>query len=637
MKVKRLSIQNVRSFMERQTLELDGAISILIGPNGGGKTNLLDAIVVLLRRYLFASRWPAHDPTPENSERHVFRDNDALNQLVLERHALAPATLDQVLEVEIEVTAQDIQNMNAMKRDSDRLRDLSSRKYMNVRFEDSAKWNLDLLTVGQIITYRLVNGGLSHDGTTSSVSFHQYLQFFEIDSALRDEYEVSPLSTPMIYLPVNRSSNGFQSSVQLPNFNSNEQKRQIDAVSSRSNPSLIPLAIGRLAQKFRLLLEKDRGRAREELLKDPNLKELQELLSDLGYTWSLESVNALRNEYDVRLQKQGTSFLVSAASSGERELLTYLFAVFALNVRDALIVVDEPELHLHPKWQKTLLNLFARLSEKTGNQFLLATHSPTFVSPESIQYVTRVYSDKQRSRLVRLNRTSLPDQKHLFNIINSQNNERIFFSDKVVLVEGLSDRIVFERILDLHGRARTMSTIVEVVSVGGKGLFEAYRAVLEACSIPFALIADRDYLEQIGSEEIKKLFVTNSREIKQDVVQNPKSLDADALIAAIDLAIDTGALLGAKGIWDYIKSSRKAIKDNLTAEEAQTLNRFIDELRRRGIFVLKQGALEKYLPLGYRNKDLDKLIRLVRGEDFRNAIDEQSRAELNEIAASLLQ
>lgn len=128
----------------------------------------------------------------------------------------------------------------------------------------------------------------------------------------------------------------------------------------------------------------------------------------------------------MRLTKQGSSFLVSAASSGERELLTYLFAIFALNVRNAVIIVDEPELHLHPRWQTTLFALFEKLSKVTGNQFVLATHSPTFISPASIQYVSRVYSENQRSNLVRLSTAGLPNPKHLFNIVNSENNERVF-------------------------------------------------------------------------------------------------------------------------------------------------------------------------------------------------------------------
>lgn len=141
----------------------------------------------------------------------------------------------------------------------------------------------------------------------------------------------------------------------------------------------------------------------------------------------------MSNTYDVTLKKQGTSFLVSAASSGEKDLLTYLFAIYALNVRDALIIVDEPELHLHPRWQNTLFGLFERLATSTGNQFVLATHSPTFISPASIQYVSRVYIEDQKSNIIRLNSSGLPNAKHLFNVVNSQNNERIFFTDRVVL------------------------------------------------------------------------------------------------------------------------------------------------------------------------------------------------------------
>lgn len=636
MKVKQFSLQNVRSFMERQDLTLDGDISILIGPNGGGKTNLLDAVVVLLRRYLFASMWAAHAPTADNRNRYEFRANDALNQLTLERHTQASKNLDQLVEAVVAVSERDVQNMASMKADTERLRELSSSKYVNIQFDKPAGWDLGTIRAGQELTYRLVNGILLHDKSSAATAYLQYLQFFEIDSALRDEYEVSPLATPMVYLPVNRSGSSFQSSVQLASFNSYEQKRQADAGYSRSSPSLIPLAVGRLAQRYRMLLEKDKGSAGKEFYEDSNLKELSALLDELGYGWSLESIDPLRNEYDIRLKKQGSSFRVSAASSGERELLTYLFAIFALNVRDALIVVDEPELHLHPKWQQTLLRLFVRLSAKTGNQFLLATHSPTFVNPDSIKYVSRVYSYDQKSRMVRLNSAALPDNRHLFNIVNSQNNERIFFADKVVLVEGLSDRIVFEKVLDLHGRTEAGRPTVEVVSVGGKGLFDAYKAVLTSCNIAHALIADQDYLEQVGSPTIKGLFSINAREIKQDVIDNVKSRDGDALVATIDAAIASGRWDDAQAIWKYIKSKRQRLRDNLSPDERASLTSYVADLRNQRVVVLMRGALEAYLPVGYRSKDIDKLIRFVRSDGFWSSLDADAQSELREIAMLLL-
>lgn len=398
----------------------------------------------------------------------------------------------------------------------------------------------------------------------------------------------------------------------------------------------LPLAIGRLAQKFRLLLEKDNAKARTDFKNDPNLKELTKLLSELGYEWDLETTNPLKNAYDVRLKKQGSSFLVGAASSGERELLTYLFAIFALNVRDALIVVDEPELHLHPKWQKTLLQLFVRLAKSTGNQFLLATHGPTFISPDSIQYVSRVFSREQQSQILRLATTSLPDAKHLLHIVNSQNNESIFFADEVVLVEGLSDRIFFEAVLDRFGRGTTYKSTLEVISVGGKGLFNAYGKLLAASQVPYSIIADRDYIEEIGDDNIKGLFKPDENEIKKDVLENPKSTDGNALFNRIEEAMATGSWSDAQETWAYIKRRRKRLRSELGAPEIEALEKFILGKRDERIYLLKEGSLERYLPDGLRDKDLDKLIGFLASGDFWSKLSPEAQEELHLIARRLM-
>lgn len=635
MLVRKVAIENVRSFLDRAELILDGPITIVIGPNGGGKTNLLDTIVIILRRYLFASMYAAHTPTPEQPNRHEFRHNDILNNMVLERHS-AGAERNQLVEVEVEVTSRDLENMRSMQNDAERLTELASKKYINFDLLNAKTWRIGEISAGTRFVYRVLNGALQQDGSDASTSFLKYLKMFEMDGSLREEFELSPLSTPLVYLPVNRSASGFQSKVELAGYNPFETKRQSDATSSRSATSIVSLAIGRLAQKYRMLLEKDKGIAAREFRDDANLKELTNLLGDLGYEWSLETINPLKNQYDIRLTKQGSTFLVGAASSGERELLTYLFAIFALNVRDALIIVDEPELHLHPKWQKTLLLLFIRLAQSTGNQFLLATHSPMFVSPESIQYVSRVFSHLQRSHILRLNTTVLPEAKHLLNIVNSQNNERLFFADEVVLVEGLSDRIFFESILDFHGRSASSRSILEVISVGGKGFFEAYSKILLACEIRYSIISDLDYIEQVGSDTIKALFQIDTRAIKLDVIENIKSFDGDALVEAIEHALSSGSWDHASDIWRHIKARRRKLRKSMNANDEKLLNEFVASKRSERIYILSLGELEDYLPVGHRSKDLDKLIRFLNASDFWMRLPLHGRAELESIAKSLL-
>jgi predicted ATPase len=52
MKLKRLAAQNIRSFGETKEVDFHDDFTILIGPNGGGKSNLLDIITVGVYQFL---------------------------------------------------------------------------------------------------------------------------------------------------------------------------------------------------------------------------------------------------------------------------------------------------------------------------------------------------------------------------------------------------------------------------------------------------------------------------------------------------------------------------------------------------------------------------------------------------------
>lgn len=637
MLLKKIVIENVRSFLDRKEMAFDGPISIIIGPNGGGKTNLLDVVNTMLRRYLFATRYFMQTQDAEQQVQWELRYNDQLNSMRLEKHSNARA-LSQYVSIEVEVSKSDLDNMTQIQRDAEELRKASKRRFVNNPWEGVGAWRIDDITPGTRIVYEWRDGAFQAVQTEAARHFLSYLQIFELDNDVRAEVGKDSLKLSMVYLPVNRSASGFQGSIGLANYNDYDQKRSLDAVTSRNGGNIISLAIGRLAKKYRQLQENDNTSAKKEFYSDKNLGELSKALRDIGYEWELTCTDPMNNTYDITLRKQGTSFLVSAASSGEKELLTYLFAIYALNVRDALIIVDEPELHLHPRWQKTLFGLFERLAEKTGNQFVLATHSPTFISPASIQYVSRVYAENQKSSILRLNSAHLPNAKHLFNVVNSQNNERIFFTDKVVLVEGLSDLIFFERVLDIvaekSGIIRDSS--LELVSVGGKGLFAAYKKLLGACHVDSAIIADLDYVEQLATGDIKALFRLNAQEIKDDVINNVKSMDGNALVARIDEAMTTGLWEDAREVWDYIKSRRRQLPTTLSEVDKQKLQDFLAEQWEEQTFVLSKGALEAYLPEGLRDKDLNKLIAFIQSEDFWDRLPADGRQEIERIAKNLL-
>lgn len=636
MLVSKLTLENTRSFLSKEELVLDGEMSIVVGPNGGGKTNLLDALSVVLRRYLFASMFANEQATPDGTSRYDFRHNDALNSMVLDKHQDA-SDQPQRITVEIEVTATDIANMEAMREDNEKLLQAASAVYTNLEGQFGAyrQWDPAVFQEGEKFTYTILDGVISYDEKPHAHQFLQYLQYFEPEAQLRNQFGFGSLTLPFLYLPVNRTSQQPSTRVDLANLNIGEAKRHADSATSKSNSNVISLAIAQLAMKHRLLQEQLDGNAFEEFHTDPQIKRLTRAFSELGYDWALKCINTQRNSYDVQLTKQGTSFFLTQASSGERELFTYLLAIFALNVRNALIIVDEPELHLHPKWQKSLLRIFKNLADESGNRFLLATHSPTFISPESIRYVSRVYSRDRRSHIARLTSSSLPESKHLLNIVNSQNNESIFFADTVILVEGISDRIFFEALLDKFGRTDTPGKVIEVISVGGKTVFAAYKKVLDAAFVPFSVIADRDYIEQVGTGALKALFSVNAKGVKEKVLEDATSRDADSLIRAIDLAISGGSWGDAAAIWEYIKSRHRRLLKDLNSVQMQTLLAFIESCRTEGLHILSRGALEDFLPKGYRAKDIEKLITLLAG-DFWSALSDEVKPELEKIVRLVL-
>jgi len=65
-------------------------------------------------------------------------------------------------------------------------------------------------------------------------------------------------------------------------------------------------------------------------------------------------------------------------SSGERQILILFTFLAFVSDKSRLFIVDEPELSLHPKWQKEFIEAFLTL-KPTATQFLLATHSPEIV------------------------------------------------------------------------------------------------------------------------------------------------------------------------------------------------------------------------------------------------------------------
>jgi len=85
-------------------------------------------------------------------------------------------------------------------------------------------------------------------------------------------------------------------------------------------------------------------------------------------------------------KKGGDEFNFSDASSGESNILSTLIALVPLVKDNSLILIDEPEISLHPSWQYQYIGLLQKLLFNVkGCHVIIATHSHFLVSDLPIE------------------------------------------------------------------------------------------------------------------------------------------------------------------------------------------------------------------------------------------------------------
>lgn len=95
----------------------------------------------------------------------------------------------------------------------------------------------------------------------------------------------------------------------------------------------------------------------------------------------------LLNEYNLLIfknvffKKNNNKVSVNDLSSGEANVLFSILSINSEIENGSLILIDEPELSLHPKWQSEIIpKIMKSFDEIDGCHFIIATHSPLVVS-----------------------------------------------------------------------------------------------------------------------------------------------------------------------------------------------------------------------------------------------------------------
>jgi predicted ATP-dependent endonuclease of OLD family len=174
-------------------------------------------------------------------------------------------------------------------------------------------------------------------------------------------------------------------------------------------------------------------------------------------------------------------FNVEELGSGVQNLvLLSLFKTYAKLMKDkAILAIEEPEIYLHPQAQRKLYGSFLELaypegSEESGSQIFYTTHNPNFVDsfrPDEAFILSKNKKTGTYKYERSENITAEKLKKDRFKIYTNFNTERneLFFARKVLLVEGDSDKILFETIFKEKWNIDVNKECISIVECGGKG------------------------------------------------------------------------------------------------------------------------------------------------------------------------
>ncbi len=180
-----------------------------------------------------------------------------------------------------------------------------------------------------------------------------------------------------------------------------------------------------------------------------------------------------------------------------------------------LLLIEEPEAHLHPQRQLRLMQFLQEQSSQDSAQsqpiqIIVTTHSPNLASVIDLDNLVLMHKGKAYSLAFGHTQLDASDYGFLKRFLDVT-KANLFFARGVMIVEGDAENILLPTLAALLGRDFTEHG-VSIVNVGGTGLRRFARIFLRKhpkkdgeISIPVACVADFDVMPDCAPEIMGKV------------------------------------------------------------------------------------------------------------------------------------
>ena len=274
----------------------------------------------------------------------------------------------------------------------------------------------------------------------------------------------------------------------------------------------------------------------EIIKKKQDFDHIVKKIVDKEIIWTIDQSD--NGRYFVKFSNGNSDHNSEGIGDGIWSVFTIADALYDSKPRD-IIAIDEPELSLHPSYQRRLMGVLMEYSK--DRQIILSTHSPYFVCWEAITNgANLVRTVKDENFNIKVNHLGEDSRnkikgclKNYLNphILGINANEAFFLDDNIILVEGQEDVIHYNRICEELGQ--NFNGQFFGWGAGGSGNIEAFLDMFNDLGYK-KVVAILDGNEKEKQNNLKKKY-TNYKiiAISTEDIRN-KNIKAQNKIGFID-------------------------------------------------------------------------------------------------------
>lgn len=510
MYIKKITIKNFRVFDEDGiTLQFNKGVNAIIGENNSGKSAVMDAIriaysTVTYKKDIFFTR----------ADFHVNEDGNATD------FALFDVDLEEVPTRLVEIWNPESESGRGGE--------------FHIRFER-------VIAANGIEKVKAIHWGIGTEGNPLSSDTFDAMDVMFL-GALRDsESEMKPARNSKLaqllrsLVPeegaraelvdiLNSANNSLLEKEELKKtrktINDNLARIEQDFLSQQIDIGLIEPRFDSIASSLRAwvkpkwalvsISDNEYTRAQQYAGEHEDNRKIRQNEKGIYFETSvLENVEDMAPELVARINEIASrSFELHQNGLGYNNLLFMSavlgnMAIVRGGVYQHLLLIEEPEAHLHPQLQELVHTFLSDTNQGDANiQIIFTSHSPTLASKVDIGNINLIYENEHKKYCLPFSEANITDankeylQKYL-DVTKSQ----MFFAKGVIFVEGISEAILLPEIAKILDRPleKYAVELVNVDSVAFSPFVNLFSSQsVQICFSKVAIVTDDDRCTKKG-------------------------------------------------------------------------------------------------------------------------------------------